>query len=52
MTNIDTIYELVKKIFDDNEEYFHIVPQLFIQYFFKKVFVDKKPILEVEAELF
>lgn len=48
MNSIETIYELVKKIFDDNEEYFHIVPQLFIQYFYKNVFVKKRPILDIE----
>lgn len=47
MTSIEHIYDLVKKIFEDNEEYFHIVPQLFIQYFYNNVLLKKRPILDV-----
>lgn len=52
MDSIEGIYELVKRIFEDNEEYFHIVPQLFIQYFYRQVFINRRSILEVEKELF
>lgn len=41
----------MKHIFNDDEEYFHIIPQLFIQHFWKSNFTDKKPILDIEAKL-
>jgi hypothetical protein len=42
---------LIKHVFHDDEEYFHIVPQLFIQYFYKNSFTKNRPILEVESGL-
>lgn len=52
LKSIDKVYDLVKDIFEDNEEYFHIVPELFIQYFYKNTFIKQRPILEIESELF
>lgn len=51
LLNIDKVFELVKHIFHDDEEYFHIIPQLFIQHFWNSNFVAKKPILDIEAKL-
>jgi hypothetical protein len=42
---------MIKQGFHDDEESFHIIPQLFIQYFFKNTFEKHKPILKVEEEL-
>lgn len=41
----------MKHIFHDDEEYFHIIPQLFIQHFWNSNFIEKKPILDIEARL-
>lgn len=46
------MYDLVKDIYNDNEEYFHIIPQLFIQYFYVNTIQKQRPILEVEKELY
>jgi hypothetical protein len=43
---------MIKNAFHDDEEYFHIIPQIFIQYFYNSSFIKKKPILDVEAKLF
>jgi hypothetical protein len=51
LDHVDDIYDKIKVLFADNEEYFHILPQLFMQYFYKSVFVKKRPVLEVEKEL-
>ena len=48
---IEPIYRKVKQIFASNEEYFHIIPQVFIQYFWNKKINEKRPILEVERFL-
>lgn len=51
MGKINEIFELVKHIFHDDEEYFHIIPQLFIQYFYNGTFNNNRPILELESDL-
>ena len=43
----ERIFELVKLIFHDDEEYFHIIPQAFIQYFYNSTFREGRPILAV-----
>jgi hypothetical protein len=48
---IEPIYRKVKQIFASNEEYFHIIPQVFIQFFWNKKINEKRPILEVERFL-
>lgn len=51
LKSIDTIFGLIKHIFTDDEEYFHIIPQLFIQYFWNNTFSLNRPILDIENEL-
>ena len=51
LNSIDQIYDHIKVLFSDNEEYFHILPQIFMQYFYKNVLVKHRPVLEVEKEL-
>lgn len=51
LKNIDRLFNLIKHIFHDDEEYFHIIPQTFIQYFWNNVFKHNRPILDVEADL-
>jgi hypothetical protein len=46
------VFELIKHVFHDDEEYFHILPQLLIQRFWKSTFAQNRPILDVEGELF
>ena len=48
---IEPIYRKVKQIFASNEEYFHIIPQVFIQFFWNKKINEKRPILEMERFL-
>ena len=52
LKNIDAIFAAVKHIFSDSEDYFHIIPQIFIQYFWNNAFAKGRPILEIESELF
>jgi hypothetical protein len=47
LLNIDRVYDLVKSLFAENEEYFHIVPQLFTQYFVVQAFQKKRSILDI-----
>ena len=47
LLNIDRVYDLVKSLFAENEEYFHIVPQLFTQCFVVQAFQKKRSILDV-----
>lgn len=51
LNSIDKIYSIVGNIFNDNEEYFQIVPQLFVQYFYKHAFEQNQPFLQIEKEL-
>lgn len=48
LTTIDQIFNLVKNVFHEDEEYFHIIPQLFIQYFWKHAFKGKESIQNIE----
>lgn len=45
LKNIDQVYNLIKDIYGDNEEYFQILPELFVQYFYDNVFGKGRPIL-------
>lgn len=47
LKSIDTIYHLLKKCFESNEEYFHILPQLFIQFFFNNAIKKQRPVADV-----
>ena len=51
LKSIARIFELVKQAFHDDEEYFHIIPQAFIQHFYNSTFKENRPILAVEEEL-
>jgi hypothetical protein len=51
LKNIDKVFELVKRLFHESEDYFHIIPQLFIQHFWKSGCIEKWPVLEIEAKL-
>lgn len=51
LLNVDRVYDLIRVLFMDNEEYFHILPQLFMQYFYDNVLIKHRPVLEVEKEL-
>jgi hypothetical protein len=33
--------------FASNEDYFHILPQLFMHYFYEDVLLKKRPVLDV-----
>ena len=44
LKNIDTIYHLAKKLFAENEEYFHILPQVFAQYAHQSSLQHNRPI--------
>lgn len=48
---MDRVFNLIKVVFDDNEEYFHILPQLFMQYFYKSTFEQDVPVLQIEGQL-
>lgn len=47
MHRIDEIFKLIEKAISFNAEYFHIIPQLFIEYFYDNVLLKHKPTLEV-----
>lgn len=51
LENVDLIFDLIKTLFASNEEYFHILPLIFIEHFYTHVLQDKKPVLEVEKNL-
>ena len=38
---MEEVYQHVKRLFFQNEEYFHILPQLFVQYFWNHTFAQK-----------
>ena len=48
LTNIEKVFDLISKIFADNEDYFHILPQLFMQYFYKYAFYKRRQALDIE----
>ena len=47
LKNIDEISEIVKKLFGDNQEYFHIIPLMMTQYFYQQVYLEKRSAEEV-----
>lgn len=47
LKKIDNIFETVHALFQFDEDYFHIVPQIFCQYFWNQKFVKKKTINEI-----
>lgn len=51
LKNIEKVFESIKHLFHEDEAYFHIVPQLFIQYFWNNNIKEGRPILSIEAEL-
>ena len=38
-------------LFETNEDYFHILPQIWLQHFYNEALIGKKPILETEPKL-
>lgn len=51
LKNIENIFASIKHLFHEDEAYFHIIPQLFIQYFWNNNIKEGRPILNIEAEL-
>jgi uncharacterized protein (UPF0335 family) len=45
LNSILEVYQNVERLFNYNEEYFHILPQLYIQHFWNCSFGKKQPVL-------
>lgn len=52
LNNNERLFTLVKELFAVSEDYFHIIPQLFIQYFWNNSINKKKPVLDIETKLY
>ncbi len=48
---IDKIFVNVKKAFFKNQEYFQIIPQIFIQYFYRQKLDENKNVLSIQQNL-
>ena len=51
LKSLPEISDNTRKLFFDNQEYFHILPLLFIQYFWNNATKKNRPIFEVQEEL-
>jgi hypothetical protein len=48
LKRFEEIYDLIKHLFNEEEEYFHIIPQLLVHYFEENAFNKKRPYADVE----
>jgi len=51
LNNIEHIFAQIKSVFTFNEEYFHIYPQILLQYFYENTLLKEISLLEVEHKL-
>lgn len=47
MAPLREVSKLVKTVFEDNEDYFHIIPQIIARYYYQEAILKGKPVLEV-----
>jgi hypothetical protein len=46
--NLPATEKLIRTIFSDNEDYFHFLPQIFVEYFCQETLKNHKSVLAVE----
>jgi hypothetical protein len=51
LKDIERIYDLIKILAHEEEEYFHIIPLLFIRHFEANIFDKKTPALDSEKNI-